>query len=700
MLVFRFLASSLLLALAACGADTGSLSDISSNESSTLSGADRINRMLEPEADLLERQVFRSPRPGDTANPERNAYFGDLHVHTSYSFDAYTFGTVTTPRDAYRYAQGEAILHPSGYEIQLDRPLDFYAVTDHAMFFGVAKEAADARSELGGLPVSHSMNGMNAPDNYGLLSLLPRAQAFGTFSGELVQQIRAGQVDQQMVMDITRRAWADTVDAADEAYDPGRFTTFAAYEYTSSTWTRGNLHRNVIFRGTDKLPAVPFSRLNSRNPEGLWDWMDGLRRNGIESLAIPHNANGSDGQMFALADWAGDPLDDDYGEQRMRNEPLVEITQIKGTSDTHPGLSPNDEWANFELMEYRVATKLASSPQGSYVREALRNGLALDARGVTNPFKFGLVAATDTHVAGGAEREDRFFSKAGLLDGEPDRRGSVPANWLIGTLARWVMPDIVKEVDGRTYMASSTFEYWGASGLAGVWAEQNTREAIYAAFRRKETFATSGPRIKLRFFAGLDFQEGLLDDPAAVRKAYVGGVAMGAELRAEAGRRPGFLVWAVADAYSAPLQRLQVVKGWEKDGETFERVFDVACSDGGKVDAETYRCPDNGAWVSAEDCGLSPGHGALELKALWQDPQFDESVDAFYYLRALENPSCRWSTWDALREGVEPRSDLPRTIQERAWSSPIWIRALESGTGFTSTDVSRDSAQAFHPSTP
>jgi hypothetical protein len=678
----RLAACGLVLLLGACGSDTDSLSAISNDEAATFSGNARIDVMLEPETDLLERMP-RSPA-GDTAivaNPERNAYFGDLHVHTEYSFDAYTFGTLATPRDAYQYAQGEAIMHPAGYLIQLDRPLDFYAVTDHAMFFGVAKQAADSESELGRQPVSEPLNDINAPDNYGILSLIPRAKAFGTYSAQLIDQIRAGEIDRQMVMDITRRAWSDSVNAADEAYDPGRFTTFAAYEYTSSTWTRGNLHRNVIFRATDRLPAVPFSRLNSRNPAGLWNWMDNLRTMGIESLAIPHNSNGSDGQMFALADWAGDPLDDAYGEQRMRNEPLVEITQVKGTSETHPALSKNDEWADFEIMEYRVATKLKSDPSGSYVREALRNGLALEAGGVTNPFKFGVVAATDTHVAGGAEREDKFFSKAGLLDGTPDRRGSVPPNWFIGTIARWAVPDLVKQVDGKTYMASSTFEYWGASGLAAVWAEENTREAIYAAFRRKETFATSGPRIRLRFFAGHDFDQSLLNDPAAVRRAYDTGVAMGSDLAGPVDGSPGFLVWAMADERSAPLQRLQVIKGWEKNGETFEKVFDVACSDGGRVDPDSQRCPDNGAWVSAEDCSLAADVGARELKTVWQDPEFEPGVQAFYYVRALENPSCRWSTWEALRAGEEPRSDLPRTIQERAWSSPIWYRPGAASAG-------------------
>ena len=432
--------------LSACGVDMDSVSSISSNEEATLAGAQTDNALLETDRGILQREVSL-PDADAPFNPERNAYFGDLHVHTEYSFDAYTFAAMATPRDAYRYAMGEAIPHPVGFNIQLDRPLDFYAVTDHAMMMGVARVAADTSSELSRLPVSEPLHNINREDNRGTLSLLSRGEVFGNFVPQLVQLMRDGEVDQEMVMDITRSTWADSVDAADEAYMPGELTTFAAYEYTSSTAKRGNLHRNVIFQRTDRLPAVPFSRLNSRNPEGLWDWMDGLREQGIESLAIPHNSNGSNGQMFKLVDWAGDPMGEKYVARRMRNEPLVEVTQIKGTSETHPLLSDNDEWAGFEIMDYRVATKLPSAPNGSYARQALRFGLELEAGGAGNPYKFGMIGSTDTHVGGGATREDKFFSKAGVMDGTPDRRGSVPANWFIGTLSRWLAPELVTDED-------------------------------------------------------------------------------------------------------------------------------------------------------------------------------------------------------------------------------------------------------------
>jgi hypothetical protein len=524
--------------------DSESLDAINTSDERGLAGVQTDNVMFEPRLSTI------SLRP--EANPERNAYFGDLHVHTEYSFDAYAFGSLATPRDAYRYAKGEATPHPAGYEIQLGRPLDFYAVTDHAMFLGVAKEAADTSSELSRLEISELLHDLNAPDNRGLPSLLDRGRAFGTFVPQLIEKVVAGEVDQEAVDDVSRSAWRDTIEAADEAYVPGRFTTFAAYEYTSATDDRGNLHRNVIFHDTDRLPELPFSRLNSQNPEGLWDWMDALRSQGIESLAIPHNSNGSNGAMFQRVDWAGKPIDDRYASQRMRNEPLVEVTQIKGTSETHPNLSDTDEWAGFEIMPFRIASKLHSKAEGSYVREAYRTGLEIAAGGASNPYKFGLIGSTDTHLGGGSDREDTFYSKAGLMDGLPERRGSVPAGWLTGVLARTLASGLVKEVDGRTYLAFNVFEYWGASGLAAVWAEENTREAIYAALRRKETFATSGPRIRLRFFAGYGFDDTLLDAPDRVTRAYAEGVAMGGDLEADGDRSPRFWVAALGDPHRRP----------------------------------------------------------------------------------------------------------------------------------------------------
>lgn len=637
------------------------------NPVGTKSGAPKTNQLLEVNDEILNLK----PK----ANPDRNAYFGDLHVHTGYSFDAYAFGTTATPYDAYRYARGQTLIHPAGYEVKLQQPLDFYAVTDHAMFLGLVKEAADTDTDFSKLDLAQPLHNINAADNMGETSIIGRVKAFASFIPGVSAGIVDGSIDPKMAEAVTKSAWADTIEAAEQYNSPGRFTTFAAYEYTSSTDDKGNLHRNVIFQSTDKLPAVPFSRLHSQNPEGLWDWMDNLRNQGIQSLAIPHNSNGSNGQMFTITDWAGNPIDDQYASQRMRNEPLVEITQVKGTSETHPALSKNDEWANFEIMPYRVATTLPSAPPGSYVRDAYLRGLAIAEKGVGNPYRFGLIGSSDTHTGAASLEEKNFFSKTGLLDGTAERRGSIPVSFLTGSLLKWTDSSRIIEVQGREYITSSSFETWSASGVAAVWAEENTREAIYSAFRRKETFATSGPRMRLRFFAGYNYSASMLTSPQMTRTAYDSGVTMGADLHAEGGQTPQFLLWALSDTNSRPLQRAQIIKGYVKDGKHFEQVYDVACSDNLEIDPNTHRCPDNGAKVDLEDCSTTADVGATELKALWQDPDFDAAQEAFYYARVLENPSCRWSTWDALKAGVEPRADLHKTLQERAWSSPIWYKA-------------------------
>lgn len=601
----------------------------------------------------------------------RQAFYGDLHVHTTYSFDAFAFGTLATPYDAYRYAKGEAIKHPGGFDMQLREPLDFYAVTDHAMFLGLVKEVADPTTEFAQIPGYEGLHNLNAPGNLNIGSLQQRLVAFSSFLPDTLFGIDEGKIDVEMVNDIIRTAWADTVEAADEHYVPGEFTTFVAYEYTSSTVNMGNLHRNVIFRDSDKLPAVPFSRFHDTNPEGLWAWMDGLRDQGIESLAIPHNSNGSNGQMFKLVDWAENPMDDDYAAKRMRNEPLVEITQVKGTSETHPLLSDSDEWADFEIMPYRVATSIHSAEKGSYAREALLNGLGFEDKGVANPYKFGFIGSSDTHTGAISDDESNYFAKVGLLDSNSTLRGSTPLDPKLVEVIENSGRMNVKKIDDKSYV-SGAYETFGASGLAAVWAEENTREAIYDAFRRKETFATSGPRIRVRFFGGYTFEEAMLGASDMVSRAYSDGVTMGADLLDNGGVAPRFLVWAVRDAKSAGLQRVQIVKGWTVDGEHHETVYDVACSDGGRVDPATNRCPDNGARVDLTDCSITTGVGDPEIKAYWKDPDFDPAVRAFYYTRVLENPTCRWSTWDALRGGEKPRPDLKATIQERAWSSPIW----------------------------
>ena len=655
-ILFSSLIAMSLICLSSCGDNAPRLT----NQQALLG-----QPLFETQHDVVDR------RP--VANPQRNAYFGDLHVHTTYSFDAYAFGTLATPYDAYRFALGEAIKHPTGFDMQLNKPLDFYGVTDHAMFMGVAPVAADTTSDFSKHPFTEVVHDLNAPDNMDRWSLPRRIQSFAGLLRGLVPGIIKGSVDPEESLSITRNAWADSIKAADMYNDPGRFTTFVAYEYTTSSDDNGNLHRNVVFENSDRVPEIPFSRMHSANPEDLWDWMDTLREDGVESLAIPHNSNGSNGQMFKLVDWAGDPIDDDYALQRTRNEPLVELTQIKGTSETHPALSALDEWASFELMEFRVGTNLPSQPEGSYVRDALRRGLSLEAQGIANPYTFGVIGSSDTHTGAAQNDESDFSSKLGVLSADAQLRGSVPFGSIDGMLFNSVAPQAMTQVDNKTFVGGAPPSF-GASGLAAVWAEENTREAIYAAFRRKETFATSGPRLRLRFFAGYDLPNDLMEKADGLAQAYASAVTMGAGL-APGNGKPKFAIWAQADASSQPLQRLQVIKGWiDEEGETHEQVFDVACAGAVAVNPETHRCPDNGAKVNLSDCSTNANSGDTELRSVWTDPNFDAGERAFYYARVLENPSCRWSTWDAIRAGTELRSDLAATLQERAWSSPIQYR--------------------------
>jgi hypothetical protein len=652
------------------------------------------NALFDTDTELLVRKVISAPRAIPEAGiQERNAYYGDLHVHTAYSFDGYAFGTLATPYDAYRFAKGEAIKNPAGFNMQLTKPMDFYAVTDHAVFLGLVKAAADTSNNFSKNPFAEPYHDLNAPEKFGtdLISRTKRLLTFSSFIPNAIKGISDGSLSRQEVLGVVRSAWEDTVDAADQFNDPGRFTTFAAYEYTTSSADMGNLHRNVIFEGTENLPREPFSRAHSANPEDLWSWMDELRSKGVESLAIPHNSNGSNGEMFKSTDWNDNPFNEAYVQKRLRNEPIVEITQIKGTSETHPILSTRDEWAGFEIAPYRVATGALSKVDGSYVRQAMLKGLTLEKQDIGNPYQFGFIGSSDTHSAASQNDEAAFVSKLGILSSYPEQRGSTPITGINGQFAYYgnkllsaVFPtplgkSLYVKVDGNVYAGGATPTY-GASGLAAVWAEENTRDSIYSAFRRKEVFATSGPRLRIRLFAGYDFDQAMLTAPDGVEQAYGKGVTMGGTLLAQDSAlndmgSPGFLVMASADPDSAPLQRLQIIKGWvDADGTTHEDIIDIACDGGTEVNAETNRCPDNGARVDISNCRISPDTGATELSALWHDPNFKPDQRAFYYARVLENPTCRWSTWDAIREGVAPRSDLSTTIQERAWSSPIQYR--------------------------
>lgn len=623
---------------------------------------------------MMAALMSATPVLAEAAPADRQALFGETHLHTNRSFDAFIFGNRNGPDEAYAFAKGEAIQHPAGFEMKIRVPLDFQAVTDHAMYLGMVPAMFDTTTNVAKHPVSTALREAETPNE--------RRTAFGAMMPYLGQQVE----DDLLDMDIVRSTWDEVKQAADRHNAPGAFTTFIGYEYTSSQVNFENLHRNVLFKGD--APNEPFSRLISKNPENLWRWMDSLRAQGMDSIAIPHNSNGSDGYMFWDKTYDGHEIDAAYSALRMRNEPLVEISQVKGTSETHPLQSPSDEWAAFEIMPYQIATWRDSKIDGSYVRQAYKRGLEMQARGQGNPFKFGLISASDTHVSAGAFDEYDYWSKIGLVDANGRLRGAVRLTWTqrlgvqIMRVQNWyrqlgqdeaVSTGLPPKNPAPGFLQMQ-WSSWGASGLAGVWAEENTRDSIFDAMRRKETFATSGPRLKVRLFAGYDMGADLLQDAALVKKAYARGVPMGGDLQAKGTASPDFLLWATRDPGSAPLQRLQVVKGWiDANGKTHERVYDAACAGGAAVDGATQRCPDNKAQVDLADCSYSADTGADELKAHWQDPDYKAGEDAFYYVRALENPTCRWSTWDALRAGSPLNPSLAATIQERVWSSPIWL---------------------------
>ena len=446
-------------------------------------------------------------------NSLRDVFFGETHIHTSWSFDAYVFGnTLTGPEDAYQFALGKPIRHPAGYMVQMKRPLDFAAVTDHSEYMGTVRLANDPQSDLSKLPIARQLTVKSKDDIQKIYLFLATTILKNEPIKELVSPEVAGSV------------WRRVADIADKFYKPGTFTTFAAYEWSSTPDNR-NLHRNVIFKDSKKIPTVPFTAIDSTQPEDLWSWMDGQRKAGNELLAISHNANLSDGVMFPLeVDGKGRPIDAAWAQSRVNNEPLSEMQQLKGASETHPALSPNDEFARHEILEYLLGgVDRAPRLHGSYIREAYQNGLAMqEARGY-NPYKFGLVGASDTHGTAVSYTQSNFFGGHAFLDATPQGR-----------------------LSGEKH-AGMTSDRFATSGLGGVWAEENTREAIFAAMQRKETFATSGVRIRVRFFGGWDFAPGVLQSKDWVRTGYANGVPMGGDLPAAKSKAPTFIVWAVKD---------------------------------------------------------------------------------------------------------------------------------------------------------
>ncbi|UVM02417.1 DUF3604 domain-containing protein [Pseudomonas laurylsulfatiphila] len=571
-------------------------------------------------------------------NPDREVYFGQTHSHSSWSIDAYLIGNhQVDPEQAYQYSLGMPVKHPMGFEVQLKgRPLDFHGVTDHSEYVGVIALANDPKSDFSKLPIAQKLM-VKTPEDFN--------RVFKWIAGSLNNPIKE-LIDPKVAGNI----WQQNIAIADKYYKPGKFTTFVAYEWTSAP-NNQNMHRNVFFRDSKKVPDLPFTALDSNKPEDLWSWMDDQRKKGNEILAISHNANLSNGLMFPVdVDDRGRPIDAAWAEARMRNESLTEIHQVKGTSETHPELSPTDEFANYEIMSFLIGIDNSTSKlNGSYIRQAWQNGMAMqEARGY-NPYKMGVVGASDSHNGVIPYSQSNNFGSHGFTD-------STPATRLSG-----------KQNSGMMALQTST------SGLAGVWAEENTRESIFDAMKRKEVYGTSGVRIPVRMFGGWGFDSSLWNEKDWVHAAYAKGVPMGGDLPAKPGKQaPSFVVWAVKDADDGNLDRIQIIKGWTKNGQTFEKIYDVAWAGDRQPDPVTGKVPAVGSTVDVSKATYTNTIGATELKKVWVDPDFDPAQHAFYYARALQIPTPRWSTYDAAKLQVPPPADVSPTVQERAWTSPIW----------------------------
>jgi hypothetical protein len=584
-------------------------------------------------------------------------YFGDTHLHTSYSMDAGAFGARLTPRDAYVFAKGNEVTSSSGQPVKLSRPLDFLVVADHSDGMGFFPLLMAGGPDLMADPQGRKWHDMIYAGQ-GAAAAIDIIESFG--KGAISKAILPlpGTPAYQ-------GAWHDTIKAAEEADDPGRFTAFIGYEWTSNTGGN-NLHRNVIFRDdASKASAVePFTTmkpLGSDNPVDLWKWMAAYeQKTGGRVLAIAHNGNLSNGIMFPTVEAFGKPVDRAYAETRARWERLYETTQTKGDGESHPFLSPNDEFASFEKWDKGnldgSAAKSKDMLQFEYARSALKNGLALEQKLGVNPFKFGLIGSSDAHTGLAAMEEDNFFGKTAPQEPSPERM----------TKAFFDNPTTgVKIMDWEV----------SASGFAAVWATENTRAALFDAMQRRETYATTGPRMIVRFFGGWDFQarDAMNRLPAAI--GYAKGVPMGGDLgKAPAGKAPSFLVAAMKDPIGANLDRIQVVKGWlDASGALHEQVYDVAWGDADKRrPGADGKLPAVGSTVDLADASWTNTIGDPELITVWEDPAFDPRQRAVYYVRVLEIPTPRWTAYDARRFGVQPLPGTTMTLQERAYTSPIW----------------------------
>ena len=600
-----------------------------------------------------EKEIEYSPYKSDTY--PNNVYFGDTHLHTSYSTDAGMVGAIIGPETAYRFARGEEVLSNNGMPVKLKRPLDFLVVADHAENLGLAPLIATSDPSI-----LESEWGSKIHD------LVKSGQGLVAFN-EWLAKMQA--LDDPFKGDDTmaKTAWGHLLNAAEAYNEPGLFTAVIGFEWTSGP-NGNNLHRNILFRDDKSLAEqiVPLSYYDTGDPEDLWQWMaDYEAKTGGKMLAIAHNGNLSNGLMFDdVTLTTREPLNSDYAERRQRWEPIYEVTQPKGDGEAHPVLSPTDEFADFETWDKGSFGPELHTPDmlpREYAREALKRGLAYEKTLGVNPFKFGMIGSTDAHTGLATTSEDNFFGKVAMLEptADPIRFEEV----IIGRV-----PEDRAEEDKIRAVET------GASGLAGVWARENTRESIWDAFYRREVYSTTGTRIRVRVFGGWEFSASDLHRSDFAKHGYKAGVPMGGDLTAAPdGKAPNLMIRALRDPDGANLDRLQIIKGWlDQDGSTHELIYDVACSDDRKINGDN-RCDQAvGNTVDVENATFSNSIGAATLSGYWTDPHFDPAQSAFYYVRVLEIPTPRWSTYDAKIFGVDLPKVVPATLQERAYTSPIW----------------------------
>ena len=595
--------------------------------------------------------------PYANRNYPTQPYFGDTHLHTSFSMDAGAFGARLTPRDAYRFARGEQVMASTNQPVKLSRPLDFLVVADHSDNMGFFPDLLAGKPNMLANPTGKKWYDL-VQQGRGAEAAIEIIVAFsqGTFPMELMY-LPGNKA--------YTRAWTETIDAAEAYNQPGVFTAFIGYEWSSNTGGN-NLHRNVIFRdNADKAkqvePLTVYPPQGSDNPVHLWEWMQAYEdKTGGDVLAIAHNGNLSNGLMFPSVESFGKPIDREYIETRMKWERLYEATQTKGDGETHPALSPNDEFADFETWDKGnldgSAAKKPEMPQHEYARSGLKIGLQLEERFGVNPYKFGLIGSSDAHTGLAAMREENFFGKTTPGEPTPERLQAVFMN------------------NANTGVKIMDWEV-SAAGYAAVWATENTREAIFDAMERRETYATTGTRMIVRFFGGWEFTAEDANNRLPAHIGYTKGVPMGGDLHtAPSGKSPTFLVAALKDPIGANLDRIQIVKGWlDSGGELHERVYEVVWGDAeNRRPGADGRIPPVGDTVDVENATWTNTIGDPELITVWRDPDFNPSQRAFYYARVLEIPTPRWTAYDAARFGIEPLPGTEMKLQERAYTSPIW----------------------------